>query len=476
MLGVGPLADALMAALSLPLLARRLLAEGAFNAALIPALVRREASAGSAAARPLATATLWLLLALLCLFALLGGLFMPALIRLLAPGFEPGGARADLAIACGRIALLYLPLAGAAAVYGGLANRDGRVVLPSLAPVLANVVVLSAIVFIAFEGLIGTAEAAHAMAIATVAAGIAQLALMVRAARRSPALPGGAAADWRGARTVMRASAPALLFAGLAQLRIILAAAVLSADPGSVSALNYAQRLVDLPLGLVGASAGAVLVPLLVAGGGGAGRQATGAVIAALSLAMPAALGLLLLADPIVAVLYQRGGFTAEDAQVTAALLAMLALALPAQGLERVLAATALTHGLTRAVERIGLGSLLLCLLLVAGLSAGFGTVIGVAGIALSATLSASAMLLLLAARGHLAMDGRVLRQLAGLVTASLLMAATVFGLAASWPAPRPQSLAGVLHLAALIGAGMLVYGGVMLALIRRGRRSGKNT
>lgn len=469
-LGAGPLADALMAALALPLLARRLLAEGAFNAALIPALARAEASGGPERARRLATATLLVLSALLLGFAILGGLFMPALIRVLAPGFEAGGPRADLAIACGRIALIYLPLAGAAAVYGGLANAGGRVALPAFAPILANIVVLCAIAAIAAEGLIGTAAAAQAMALATVAAGVAQLALMVRAANALPATPRGFGGDWHGARAVMRASTPALLFAGLAQLRLIIVAAVVSADPGSVSALNYAQRLVDLPLGLVGASAGAVLVPLLAAGGRGAGREASGALLAALGLALPAALGLALLADPIVAVLYQRGGFTAQDAQATARLLAVLALALPAQGLERVLAATALTHGLTAPVERVGLGSLVACLVLAAGLNVAFGPAAGAAGIAICGTGSALAMLLLLARRGLIVLDAPLRRQALILFGASGLMALVVAGLDAFWPAPAPQSLAGLARLAGLVAAGMVSYGVVVLGLRPRRR------
>ncbi|MGU3494715.1 murein biosynthesis integral membrane protein MurJ [Xanthobacteraceae bacterium A53D] len=469
-LGVGPLADALMAALALPLLARRLLAEGAFNAAFLPALGRARTAGGETAAHRLAVGTLIVLFGLLLAFAVLGAVFMPVLIRVLAPGFEPGGERADLAIACGRIALLYLPLAGAAAVYGGLANSAGRVLLPAFAPILANVVVLSAIVWITLEGLIASATAALAMALATVVAGLAQLVLMLAAARGLREAPRALAGDWRGARSVLRASAPALLFAGLAQLRLLIVAAILSSEPGVVSALNYAQRLVDLPLGLVGASAGAVLVPLLVAGGGEKGRQATGALLAALALALPAGLGLFLLADPIVGVLYQRGGFTAEDAQVTAALLAVLALALPAQGLERVLAATALSHGHAKPVERVGLTSLVTCAALAFGLGNGLGPVIGASAIAIAATISALTMLFILYAYGHVELGRAVMHRLAGMVTGCVLMTLVVLGLGHVWPAPEPQSFSGLLHLACLIGAGMAGYGVAWLPLLRRRR------
>ncbi|OYX85426.1 MAG: hypothetical protein B7Y75_03865 [Azorhizobium sp. 35-67-5] len=461
-----------MAALALPLLARRLLAEGAFNAALIPALNRagdpgREAEPGP---RQVAGGTLLLLCAVLLALAGLGAAFMPALITALAPGFEAGGARADLAIQCGRIAVLYLPLAGAAAVYGGIANANHRVALPALAPILANLVVLAAIILLVCEGWIGTAQAARAMAIATVLAGVAQLALMMLAARGSATWPRVTAPDWAAARAVLRASAPALVFAGLSQLRLLIVAAVVSADPGSVSALNYAQRLVDLPLGLVGASAGAVLVPLLAAGGRGAGREAAGALLAALALALPAAAGLALLAEPIVSVLYQRGGFTAADTQATAWLLTALAFALPAQGAERVLAATALSHGLTRPVEKIALMSLANCAALALGFGIGLGPVAAACAIAVSATVSAATMTMQLAGHRLLTFDAATGHQLRSLLGGSTLMALAVGGLAWFWPGPDAPTLLAAARLGALVAVGLVVYGGFMLGQ-RRLRR-----
>ena len=467
-LGAGPLADALMAALSLPLLARRLLAEGAFNAALIPALAT---SPAPQTARRLAGATLVLLSVLLVGLAALAALAMPLLIRVLAPGFETGGARADLAVACGRIAVLYLPLAGAAAVFGAVANGWQRVLLPALAPMAANMVVLSAVAVLLVRGSVASPQAALVMAASTVLAGCAQLGLMMLAARSTPAMPGRGRLtgdDWRAARAVLRASAPALLFAGLSQFRLLSVAAVVSAVPGAVSALNYAQRLVDLPLGLVGASAGAVLVPLLVMGartaGRDAAREATGAALATLTLALPAATGLALLAEPIVTVLYQRASFTAQDTAATALLLAALAAALPAQGLERVLCATAMSHGLARPVERIGLASLLGCGLLAFALGALFGPVGAAAAVAVSASLSVLTTGWLLVRRGHLRIDAALARGLLPLVGGCLLMAGAVAGAQAGWPAPEAGTLAGLMRLAALVALGMALFALAWLA------------
>lgn len=461
-LGAGPLADALMAALSLPLLARRLLAEGAFNSALLPALAK-----DSARAAPVANATFVLLGAILAGLTLAGVAFMSGLMLVLAPGFTLGGERADLAVACGRIALFYLPLAGAAAVLGGIANGAGRVLLPALAPMAGNAVVLVVIAALLAKGLIGTPTAALAMAGCAVLAGIAQLALMLAAVRRAPALDPSAGFAWRPALGVLRAAGPALLFAGLPQVRVLMVAAMVSAVPGAVSALNYAQRLIDLPLGLVGASAGAVLVPLLAAGKSGArGAETARAALAALAFALPAGVGLFLLAHPIISVLYQRASFSAEDAAQTAALLAVLALALPLQGLEKVLCAAALSHGLTRQAERTGLVSLLLALGLAWPLGGLGGPAAAAGAIAASAAVAVLCLSVLLVRGGFLRLNGAVWRPALGLCAASLLMAGVVAGLGHLWPAPE-GGLLPVVRLGLLVLGGMLTYGLAALAVRR---------
>lgn len=425
-LGAGPVADGLVAAMALPLLARRLLAEGAFNLAFIPALAQAAREDGPEASRRLATATLLLLCCLLLVFAVVVALFMPQVIGLMAPGFEPGGQRADVAILCGRVVVLYIPLAGLAAIYGGVANASHRVLLPALAPAAANVTVLAVIAVLLAEGLMESDTAAFAIVAASVAAGAAQLGIMVLAAQGCPARPVFAdlsAAAARGALRVLRAASPALLFAGLSQLRFIIVVAAVSASPGAAAALNYAQRLLDLPLGLVGASAGAVLVPaLLRRGKAEAAEDAGRAVLAALAFALPAAVGMAVLAEPIVVALFQRGSFDAEDARLTGALLAVLAISLPAQGLERILSAAASTSGLITAAERIALASLLLCLAAAAVLGTGYGPTAAAGAVALSAFASIAALGAVLVRNGALRFSTPVLLSAAGLLAASAAM------------------------------------------------------
>ncbi|MFG1479692.1 murein biosynthesis integral membrane protein MurJ [Xanthobacter sp. V4C-4] len=476
-LGVGPVADALTAALSLPLLARRLLAEGAFNLAFIPALARVEAS-GPRAARALALATLLLLGGVLLALALAAAVAMPHLIRVLAPGFVPDGDRSATAILCGRVAVLYLPLAGLAAVYGGVANASHRVLLAALAPLAANLTVLAVLAVLLVKDLMASDLAALAIAGATVVAGLSQWGLMMVAARGCPAAPRLRAAlrlgplPWRAAREVLRAASPALLFAGLSQFRLIIAAACASGSDGAVAALNYAQRLMDLPLGLVGASAGAVLVPLLArhatasveTGVRRGAEAATNAVLTALAFALPAAVGLAVLAHPIVVVLFQRGAFDAQDSELTATLLVVLALALPAQGLERILSATAAAAGLVRGAERIALGSLALCLAVSVLGAALAGPVGAAAGVAVSAFAALAVFAGLLARAGALAVDRRAVLAALGLLVAALAMGGAVALAAAAWPGAGGMGAAAA-RLAALIALGALVYGGCGLVL-----------
>ena len=258
---------------------------------------------------------------------------------------------------------------------------------------------------------------------------------------------------------MLRAASPALLFAGLSQLRFIIVVAAVSASPGAAAALNYAQRLMDLPLGLVGASAGAVLVPaLLRRGRAEAADDAGRAVLAALAFALPAAVGLAVLAEPIVVTLFQRGSFDSEDARLTAALLAVLSFSLPAQGLERILSAAASTSGQIKAAERIALGSLLLCMVAAAGLGTVGGPLIAAGAVALSAAASILALGGILIARGALRFSTPTLLSAAGLAAASLAMGAGVGALAATWPVPE-GTLAGILRLVGLVSSGGVIYG-----------------
>jgi putative peptidoglycan lipid II flippase len=248
-----------------------------------------------------------------------------------------------------------------------------------------------------------------------------------------------------------------LLVAALPQLKLIAGVMVLSSTAGAVSWLWYANRLFELPLGLVAALVSAILIPALssarASGERGTGAQAR-AIEAALALSVPAAAGLVLLAPDIVTVLFQRGAFTMADTAATAPMLAALALGLPGHVLEKVLAADAFADDDTRSPLVAGLAGLVFAII-GAGLADHW---IGPAGVALAIGLSGYVGCLLLVVlarrRGRTRFAPSTVRALLAIPACAAAMACALVFLA-----PWLAGLAVLLRLAVLIVVGMAVYG-----------------
>ncbi|MFK8253604.1 murein biosynthesis integral membrane protein MurJ [Ancylobacter terrae] len=479
--GTGAVADASVAGLALPQLARRLLGEGAVNGAVVPPVRAAEAQAGEAAARALAGSALVALVLAAALLALLAALFMPGVVALVAPGFDMDGSRAEGASFIGRLAIVCLPLMAAAGVLSALANASGRVALPAASPLVGNVAVLAVLgglLLALHAGGAGDRAALVWLGLATIAGALGQLGvalLAVRGGRLSPGLTSPrrwraalAPASLRAALPILGATAPALLTTALPQLRFIIAGAAASGVVGGVAALFYAGRLIELPLGLVGASAGAVLLPALAGeargerdASGGAGARG---IEAALALTLPAACGLALLAGPVVGVLFRRGAFDAGAAEATTLALVTLAAGVPLQAAEKILAAIAFAHGHARLATRAAL------LALLAGGITGFATVgsLGIAGPALGLVLSSliGLTILLTALIGHrlIRLDRAAWRRLGGIAVAALAMSLALLPLRA--PVAAMVGAGGIGAWAAL-GAAVLFGVGVYLAVAR---------
>lgn len=474
--GTGAVADASVAGLALPQIARRLLGEGALNAALLPGL----ATAGGPEHRRGRAGAALILFALAALaLALPLFLFMPQVVTVLAPGFSGEGPRAQGAVLAGRLAVICVPLAILAGVFAAFANAVGRFARPAFAPVAANGAVIALLVLLWLAGAQAMRmEAALAwLAAGAVAGALTQFGLNLLAVPRGFVRLRVTRAELRAALPMLAAAAPSLLAAALPQLRFLIAAAAASSIAGGVAALFYATRLVELPLGLVGASAGAVLLPALA--DRDEGRLGAQGLEAALALSLPAALGLAVLAHPIVVVLFERGAFDPQASGLTAAALALLALSLPAQALEKILVAVAFANGLPRLVTVAGLAAL------PAGALVGFLAVepLGMAGPALgvlASSLLAPALLLLGLGRRRLIVVPRASRRrLAGLVLAALAMAAATGlahhlagGLFADGGLTAAAALAGLVLLGAAVYAGAAgALGGLDFAALRAGLR-----
>lgn len=345
LLGAGAVADAFLFAFQLVNVARRLLNEGALNAALVPAWLRIRAESGPEAATAFAGQLVGTLSLLLILLAIALGFAMPIVVAVLAPGFQDDASYA-LAIENARLMLPYLAFAAPVAVIAGVLNARHRYGFTAASPLLFNLTIIAVIACLMLAAPGHAVFAATLLAVVIGASGVLQLALLASQTLQI-ARPIRISFDGRMRRFLVQAL-PGMIAQAGPQLLLVASSIVASASPAAVSWLYFASRLVELPLGVVGGAAGTVLISRL------ADKSATThdplhassrAFELSLGLALPAAIGLSLLARPIVALLFERGAFTAEDGAQTAQALAMLALSLPGHVLVKMFSALFFARG-----------------------------------------------------------------------------------------------------------------------------------
>lgn len=346
-LGAGPVAQAFLIAFSLPNMFRRFFAEGAFNMAFVP-MFSKKLEAGDDP-RTFAQDAFAGMVFVLMAFTALGVIFMPLLVTAMASGFR-GDERFDLAVVYGRIAFPYILFISLAALLSGVLNATGRFMAAAAAPVFLNVIFVLALIGSAWlapklgsdmgagsaEGVIG-----RTLAYAVPFGGLAQLAIVWIAAKRA-----GFSMSLRMPRMtpdlkrLLIIAAPAALAGGVVQVNLLVGRQVASYFDGAVAWLSYADRLYQLPLGVVGIAIGVVLLPdlsrRLRAGDLDGGRDAFNrASELALALTVPAAVALMVIPGPLVSVLFQRGAFGSEDTAMTALAVAVYGLGLPAFVLQK---------------------------------------------------------------------------------------------------------------------------------------------
>ncbi|GGJ25597.1 murein biosynthesis integral membrane protein MurJ [Neoroseomonas lacus] len=460
-LGAGPVADAFFVALKLPNLFRRLFGEGAFNAAFVPSFAGTLVRDSRAAAQELAERMGALLGLWLGMLTVLGLIFMPQVLTVLAPGFRADPAKFALAVDLTRITMGYLPLICLTALVSGVLNGLDRFAAAAAAPVFFNLLLMAALVslgpYVATPG--------HALAWGVLASGFVQLAMVWMAARqagmalnlfRAPALT-------PPVMQVLRRMAPGLLGAGVTQINLAVDVIIASLLPsGAVSYLYYADRVAQLPLGVVGAALGTAMLPVLSrqlrAGQSlSAHRSMNRGTELALLLTLPSAVGLAAAAGPIVAALFQRGAFSAEAAAASSAALVAYAFGLPAFVLVKVFAPGFFARGDTATPVKIGLVAVALNL----ALNLLFMPWLAHVGVALAtacaAWVNAGMLAWMLMRRRHFVVDRRARRVVPRILAASLAMGAVVAGLA--WLLPPAQGSAGrMVRAALLIGAGAAAY------------------
>ena len=332
LLGAGPLAEIFVIAFRLPNLFRRLFAEGAFNAAFVPLFAKRLESEGEASALAFAGRILAVLLAALCVFTLLAQVFMPALVLALAQGFSGDTAKFDAAVHYARISFPYLIFMSLMSLFAAMLNATGRFFAAAFAPILLNLVLIGAMALaVANQGapldyiIWGVALAGFVQfAFVFIAAWRARLRVALVAPKITPEV-----------KSVWLLAVPGILAAGIGQINLLVGTSIATGQAGAAAWLYYADRLYQLPMGVIGVAMSVALLPelsrrLAASQEAQAHDAQSTAVLAAGFLTLPAAAGLFVLAAPIISLLFERGAFGAEDTAITAHLLQAFCLGLPA--------------------------------------------------------------------------------------------------------------------------------------------------
>jgi putative peptidoglycan lipid II flippase len=464
LLGAGPLADAFLVAFQLVNVVRRLLTEGALNAVLIPAWLRVHDAEGPVAAAAFAGRVLGTISAALLVTAGLIGLLMPVVITALAPGFAET-EKLQFAVLDGRLMLPYLAFAGPATVMMALLNAKGRYVITAFSPILFNITLILVMIVLVFRNK-GAADSAAVIAATVGLAGLVQLLILVlRPGGNRMAAPLRVVFD-PPMRDFFGKAIPGMIAGSGPQLLLVGGAIVASASPSAVSWLYFANRLIELPLGIVGVATGAVLVPELTRSLRAAdhetlARAESRGLELAVGLALPATLGLMVLGKPIVRMLFEHGAFTAADTAGTAQALIWLALGLPAHVLIKALSPAFFAREDTLAPLLATLKGLAVTILLAIVL----GQLFGASGIAASIAFGAWNNALALIRRGTMtfgfSIDAAARRRLPRIAAAALGMAALLYLAAPFLPGASGNvhgGLAQTLLVLALISGGLAVY------------------
>ncbi|MFK7944145.1 MAG: murein biosynthesis integral membrane protein MurJ [Paracoccaceae bacterium] len=430
-IGTGPLAEAFFVAFRLPNMFRRFFAEGAFNMAFIPIFAKKLEGEGKDVARIFGTEALSALVAALIMLTLVAQAAMPWLVFALASGFE--GEKFDLAVTFSRILFPYILFISLAALFSGVLNAFDRFAAAAAAPVLLNIIWVAALGLVWATG----SDPGVVLPWAIAAAGLAQLALVWWAARklgmgllpRRPRLT-------PDVRRLIVVGIPAALAGGVMQINLLVGTQVASYFEGAVAWLWMADRIYQLPLGVVGVAIGVVLLPELsrrfrAGDTAGTADAMNRAGEFSLILTLPCAVALVVIPELITTALFERGAFTAEDSRATAMALAVYAIGLPTFVLQKVLQPAFFARENTRTPLNFALVSMVVNVVVAIGLA----PVIGFMAAAWGTTLAGLANLVLLW-RGvqrldpTLALDTRLAHRLPRILLASLAMGAVVLGTA----------------------------------------------
>lgn len=466
--GAGFASDAFNVAFRLPNMFRALFAEGAFSAAFIPMFNRKaHGEGGIAAGYDFAQRALAVLLPVLILFTAVLLVAAWPITFALSGGFSrqsPSASQFAFAVTLSRITLPYLALISLASLLGGILNSLERFWVNAAAPILLNIAMIAGLWF--FHGA-NEYETARVQAMSVTAGGALQLIWLIMACRsagvsmrlRMPRLDGDI-------RQLLKLILPAAAGAGAAQINLMISTALSGwlLASGSITYIYYADRLNQLPLGLIGIGLGTILLPtisrLLSRGDEALAMETQNRGIElALFLTIPATVAFLAAAEPIVRGLFEYGRFTVEDARKCGWALSAFSIGLPSYVLVKVLTPGYYARGDTRTPVRyamISIGINIVGNMVLIPLAGHVGPPLATA---LSSTVNVAMLYRTLVARGHFIADRQLKRRLPRLALAALAMGGVVLAfqhVLDPWLGGR--ALERYAALAVLVGAGIAIY------------------
>ncbi len=485
-IGANRYTDIFLVAFRLPNMFRRFFGEGAFSAGFVPLFSQRiHGDGGLEEAKRFSEEVLAVFLPFLILFTLVGQVVMPLLVWALASGLP--GQSEQLAVALSRITFPYLMLISLVSLFSGVLNSMHRFTAAAFAPALLNLMMLAALLIVPTGGI----ASVTALAWSVIVGGIIQLALVWWAARKADvSLRLRRPRMTPGVKQFFLVVFPALISAGVYQISLLIDTQFLSHLPeGAISHFNYADRLNQLPLGIIGAALGTAILPAISHhvsqnDPSEAIKVQNQALDFAMLLTLPAATALAVIGIPIVSLVYRHGEFTGQDAVVTGNTLGLFALGLPAYVLVKVFTPGFFAREDTKTPLIIALVVLAFNVALNFALVGPFG-LYGLAGaLMMTAWLNCILLYVILHRRGHFRIDGvvgsRVARQIAASVAMGLALYFSNHALAGFAVSSKLGQLAAP---ALLIGLGGFVYFGVgwiigainrddVMTLLRRKRAS----
>ena len=433
--GAGDAMDAFRVAFRVPNLVRDLFAEGAMSAAFVPTFTRVLTQEGRERAWRLASSVINALILMTAILVVLGLVFAEPLVRFYAADFSDVPGKLELTVQLTRVMVPFLTLVAVAAALMGMLNSLGYFFIPALSPATFNVAtVLMALAFVPVAPRFGV-EPIMIIAFSTLVGGVGQVALQWPVLAREgyryqPVL------DTRddGLRRVLLLMGPGTFGLAATQINVFVNTMLATGEgTGAVSWLDYAFRLMYLPIGLFGVSIATAATPAiarLVAGGERDRVRSTVASAVGMTLALnvPATLGLIVLAGPIVGLLFEHGSFTAADTAATAAALRFYAIGLIGYSVVRIITPT--FYALNK--SRIPVAASAMSVLLNVTLNVMLVQVMGYRGLALGTSITALVNALVQLALLGRELDGvearRILTGFARILVASLLMAAAAWG------------------------------------------------